>query len=222
MQNDNATIVAAPHMAIETMVVQFAPVRLPKTLRSSDQGVLDAFMSLRKSVFAEGKNWRVWLSCQSDLDQYDHLDAYYIVAFDPATNEALAGARLLRTDRGGRYPGSSEMTYMVRDAVRGLLPGLPADLCDAEPPCDPAVWELTRFASNGTPGAGQLVLQRLRSFLLEQGGERFVFLSPPVVARLAKSSGFTNVIPLGPLRGDQNGKYRVYSANVPQPRVQET
>ncbi len=221
MQNESARSEAAPQTAIETMVVQFAPVRLPKTLRSSDQDVLDSFMSLRKRVFAEGKDWRVWLSCQSDLDQYDHLDAYYIVAFDPATNEALAGARLLRTDRGGHHPGRSEMTYMVRDAVRGMLPGLPMDLCDAEPPCDSAIWELTRFASNGAAGAGQLVLQRLRTFLLEQGGKRFVFLSPPVIARLAKSSGFANVVPLGPLRGDQNGKYRVYSADVPQPRCQE-
>ncbi|MCF6432048.1 MULTISPECIES: acyl-homoserine-lactone synthase [unclassified Leisingera] len=221
MQNGYARSEAKAGTGIETMVVRFDPVRLPKSLRSPDQDVLDAFMSLRKSVFAEGKNWRVWLSCRSDLDQYDHLDAYYIIAFDPATGEALAGARLLRTDRGGRHPSRSEMTYMVRDAVRGMLPGLPTDLCDEEPPCDPAVWELTRFASNGAAGAGQLVLQRLRTFLQELGGERFVFLSPPVVARLAKSSGFANVVPLGPLRGDQNGKYRVYSADVPQPRSSE-
>ncbi|MFW8634933.1 acyl-homoserine-lactone synthase [Cribrihabitans pelagius] len=197
------------------MVVQFAPVRLPKALRSPCQDVLDSLMDLRRRVFAEELNWRVWLSCRSDLDQYDHLDSHYVVACDPVTREVFAGARLLRTDRGGADPDRTQMTYMVRDAVRGLLPGLPQDLCDAPPPCDDKVWELTRFVSNGDPGMGQLVLQRLHRFLLEQGAERFVFLSPPPVARLAKSSGFTNVVPLGPLRGGKGGRYRVYSADLP-------
>lgn len=204
--------VVSNHVA--TMVVQFSKVRLPKKNRGLDQDVLDSFMKLRRHVFAEGKGWRVWLTCSSDLDQYDQLDAYYVIAYDVNTGKALAGCRLLRTDRGGAAPDCATMTYMVRDAGRGVLPGLPGDLCEQEPPCDSEIWELTRFASNGEPGPGSLVLQEVRRFLIAQGASKFIFLSPPAVSRLAKREGFFNVRPLGPMRGGLGNWYRVFAADL--------
>lgn len=207
--------------AIATMVVQFSEVRLPKKLRGFDQDILDSFMELRRSVFAEGKGWRVWLTCSSDLDQYDQLDAYYVIAYDVCSRRALAGCRLLRTDRGGSTPDDVTMTYMVRDAVRGILPGLPHDLCDREPPCDHHVWELTRFVSNGELGPGSLVLKGVRRFLIERGASGFIFLSPPAVSRLAKREGFFNVRAIGPLRGGVGNRYRVFSADLLAPQDRE-
>jgi len=221
MQSSSQSAKDAHRHDVKTMVVQFSEIRHPVSHRPQCQNVLDSFMHLRRRVFAEGKGWRVWLVCKSDLDQYDQLDAYYVIAFDPATNEALAGARLLRTDRGGCNPDKSTMTYMIRDAGRSMLPGLPSNLCDDEIPCDPKVWELTRFASTGAAGLGSAVLKAVREFLDSQGAERFIFLSPPAVSRLAVPAGFTNVVHLGPLSGERGSRYRVFSADMPQPKNTE-
>ncbi|WP_420892507.1 acyl-homoserine-lactone synthase [Phaeobacter inhibens] len=171
-------------------------------------------MELRKKVFGDGRGWRVWLTCKSDLDQYDQLDTHYVVAFESSTGRAVAGARLLRTDRSVSC-GSSTLSYMVRDASHGKLPGLPCDLCYDAAPCDSSIWELTRFVSDGSPGAGALVLAAVRSFLIECNAQKFIFLSAPAVSRFARPAGFENVKPLGPLRGERGERYRVFSADVP-------
>lgn len=214
-QQDALTTTKVQQQPIETKVVQFSAFQLPKSQWTAEQHLLQDFMQLRRQVFADGKGWRVWLACTSDLDQYDQLDAYYIIAFEPGTGKVLAGCRLLRCDRGGATPGHHDMTYMVRDAVRGVLPGLPLDLCYEDPPCDAGIWELTRFASNGAPGSGAQVLARVGEFLVQQQARGFIFLSPPAVSRLAKPAGFTNVRALGPLRGERGGRFQVFSADLP-------
>jgi acetoin utilization deacetylase AcuC-like enzyme len=67
--------------------------------------------------------------------------------FDAHERDPLGGMRLTPTTaRCGVY------SYMIRDAQRGLIDTIPADLLYDEAPVDPSIWESTRvFVSHAAP-----------------------------------------------------------------------
>lgn len=200
--------------ALDVAVVQIPVDLLPvcHDARRAKHLVLD-YLELRKRVFTDAKRWDVWLKKSNDLDQYDQHDARYIVAFDPSTLTVHAGARLLRTDRGGAGHGAGGFSYMIKDAVEGGLPGLPRGLLYSAPPQDAYTWELTRLVSDRTPGAAALVLGALNGFLVDQGARSCLFLGPRVIARLARSAGFSPE-PLGAACANPDGAFQVFRAAV--------
>lgn len=79
----------------------------------------------RKAVFVDQMKWP--LPCEEglEIDDYDSVDATYLLYFD--NGELRASARMLPTDRPH------------------LLGDIFADLCAEGVPAGPAIWESTRF-----------------------------------------------------------------------------
>lgn len=180
------------------------------------QHLFREYLALRNRVFTVQKNWDVWLKKNNDIDQYDQYDAHYIVVYDPTTLKVVAGARLLRTDRGSGNAAAGGGTYMIRDAVDGRLSALPSDLLFGAPPVEKDVWELTRLVSDGPPAAVGLVMKELNRFLIIQAARSCLFLGPKVIARLARSGGFQPT-PIGPMSGNGDGSFQVFRCDVIYP-----
>lgn len=203
--------------SLASAVIQIPHVTFP--LGEEDrisQHLFREFLALRKRVFTDRKSWDVWLKKRNDIDQYDQYDARYIVAYNPTTLKVVAGARLLRTDRGIDDPAAGGGTYMIRDAVEGRLSGLPSDLLFDAPPVESDVWELTRLVSEGPPAAVGLVMKELNRFLIFQRARSCLFLGPKVISRLARSGGFKPAA-IGPLSGNGDGAFQVFRCDVIYP-----
>lgn len=78
----------------------------------------------------------------AEADIYDRLDTYYVIASD-GHGHLKGNARLIRTT-ATFATGNTEWSYMVRDATRGLLPGMPANL-SSYTPVSSDIWEMSRF-----------------------------------------------------------------------------
>lgn len=86
----------------------------------------------RKRVFVDLLKWDIpVLGEQYEVDQFDTVDASYLVLLDEDANHR-ASARLLRTDRP--------------HILGGIFPGL----CDGTVPSGPTVREITRFCIEPT------------------------------------------------------------------------
>ena len=93
--------------------------------RSSD---IQDMHRLRYQVFKERMNWNVQAVNRMERDAYDDMDPVYILAF--AEDDKLVGTWRMLPTTG---------PYMLRDVFPELLDGQPA-------PCDPRIWECSRFA----------------------------------------------------------------------------
>ncbi|WP_330447732.1 hypothetical protein FLP41_01715 (plasmid) [Paracoccus marcusii] len=108
------------------------------------------------SSCASRSSWIAWHGLHHaegiEFEQYDTFDTVYVIAH--RDGRAIGGARLKRTDCsfGG---GKVVYSYMIRDAHRGLLPGMPTNLCRDEPrrPAGVGTDALCRPARTG-PGRG--------------------------------------------------------------------
>jgi N-acyl-L-homoserine lactone synthetase len=137
----------------------------------------------RHRVFVERLGWQ--LNCQNGLetDQFDRPDTVY-VAVENERSDIAGCARLLPTTK----------PYLLGEVFPQLLNGLP-------PPCDPTVWELSRFAavdlnddtvaplaqiSSSSTG---LLLQGAISCAVERGAKRLLSISPLGIERLSRHLG---------------------------------
>lgn len=195
-------------------------VRVPRgaypasNIEELNNELFSKYLELRTKIFTEQKGWQVWLGTKNDLDQYDQFDARYIIAHDRDTGEVLGGARLLRTNRNnGGETEDFRPTYMIRDAYRGVLDGIPPTICASEPPVDEDVWELTRLVSHGGTQIAKAILMASNDFIARRGGKRCLFLGPRAFLKMAKSMGFTP-IPLGELSGNKDGRFLAFETNV--------
>jgi N-acyl-L-homoserine lactone synthetase len=109
----------------------------------------------------------------------------------------LAGVRLTpTTHRCGIY------TYMIRDAQRGLLDTIPADLLDRPAPVARHIWESSRvFVSREVPAKlrfrvqMQLISEMVRS-ARDMGATELIGIIPENSPRLARRVGL-DCIPAG-------------------------
>lgn len=132
----------------------------------------------------------------------------YVVAH--RDGEVVGGARLMPTTRRlGVY------SYMIRDACRGLLEGMPRNLCDVVPPVRADVWELTRFAAN-EQGVGEAILRVANDHLRSLDASACLFLGPPAFMRMAKKLGWAPH-PLGGIRGNHDGRFLAFECAVVGP-----
>lgn len=82
----------------------------------------------RKAVFVDRLGWNIpVVDNEFEIDQFDNEDAIYLINGDPDTGHHLASVRLL----------PSTGPHVLGD----LFP----DLCEDDPPCDDATWEITRL-----------------------------------------------------------------------------
>ncbi len=146
----------------------------------------EAMHRLRYRVFKERLNWDVYSIDGMERDEFDDLDPIYVLAFDEG-NKMVGTWRMLPTTG----------PYMLRDVFPELLEGRPA-------PCDPMVWECSRFSIDtdaATNGDGLAALGRSTSeifcglveFCLASGIEQIVTVYDVRIARLLPRIGCTPV-----------------------------
>lgn len=107
----------------------------------------------RRNTFIVQNKWDLPEADGMEFDQYDTPASRWIAVHDG--DEVLAGVRLTpTTHRCGIY------TYMIRDAQRGLLETIPANLMYEEAPVADRVWESSRiFVSHAVPAADRFRVQ---------------------------------------------------------------
>lgn len=177
--------------------------------------LVNDYLKLRKQVFVDRLEWPLFHAENLEFEQYDTFDTVYVVAtFD---GEVVGGARLRRTDRvSGK--GQVKYSYMIRDACLGILPGLPQELCDDLPPMDKSIWELTRMVVTGPKEVSRMILAEINSFLGQEGAETVLFLGSPAFRRMASSMSWP-VKQLGPITGNDDGRFQVFECPVQELRL---
>lgn len=167
------------------------------------------FLRLRREVFIDEMHWDLQTTQAMEFEQYDSPDAVYVVAHH--RDRVLGGARLLRTDRE-IGTGRVRYSYMIRDAHLGHLPGLPADLCEGDPPRTATAWELTRLAVRSAR-LGADILTATNDFLKREGADTCLFLGFPAFMRMARGMGY-DPRPMGKLTGNGDGRFLAFSCGV--------
>jgi len=146
-------------------------------------GILDSMFRLRREVFSDRLGWDVDCVSGREIDRYDTLDPTYMVARDRMQpNLALGCWRLLPTTG----------PYMLREIFPELLDGKPI-------PCDPRVFEISRYAiaAHGHAaglgfGFGEISVamwRRLFSYSREAGIEAYVGVTSFAVERMVRKLG---------------------------------
>ncbi|MFN4193978.1 MAG: acyl-homoserine-lactone synthase [Tabrizicola sp.] len=117
----------------------------------------------RRELFIVRNKWNLPEAMGMEYDQYDTPASRWVVVHDE-TGKVLAGNRLTPTTHScGIY------SYMIRDAQRGLLETIPANLLDDTAPTAAHVWESSRlFVAHDTPAA---IRRRVHSQLIMQLGD---------------------------------------------------
>ena len=107
----------------------------------------------RHETFIQHAKWDLPQANGMEFDQYDTPASRWIAVH--ALGEVLAGVRLTPTTaRCGIY------SYMIRDAQRGLLDTIPANLLYDEAPVGTHIWESSRiFVSHRVPAKERMRVQ---------------------------------------------------------------
>lgn len=189
------------------MIVE--PIIFPNDAQKWD--LVNKFFALRKEVFVEKMDWPLFCEGDKEFEQYDTLDAVYIIAHE--NGEVYGGTRLVKTTTAITGYGAEPYTYMLRDAYKNRLPGLPSDIVDEEPPVDEKIWELTRLASDPKVQVGRDVLNGANDYLHSIGASKCLVLARPPLFRMARSMNFQPKA-LGKIRGNDNGKFIAFESRV--------
>lgn len=189
-------------------MTEISILKLPEDVDRWD--LVTKFLRFRKDIFIDEMGWPLYHLDAMEFEQYDGWSTVYIIAHE--SGEVKGGARLLRTDARlgtGKYVYS----YMIRDAWRSYLDGLPTNLCRSEPPVDPAVWELTRLTAGHNLGLARDILNAANDYLQSRGARTCLFLGPPAFMRMAKGMGYKPES-LGEVTGNKDGKFLAFQCGV--------
>jgi len=120
-------------------------------------------MRARREIFIVQNQWQLPEALGMEFDQYDTPASRWVVVHD-AEGHVLAGNRLTPTTaRCGIY------SYMIRDAQRGLLDTIPANLLYGEALVAEHVWESSwLFVSHDVPAAQR---RRVHARLVQDLGQ---------------------------------------------------
>lgn len=149
----------------------------------------------RHQTFIVQNRWDLPEANGMEFDQYDTPASRWVTVHD--NGHVMAGVRLTpTTHRCGIY------TYMIRDAQRGLLDTIPADLLDRPAPVASHVWESSRvFVSREVPAKlrfrvqMQLISEMVRS-ARDMGATELIGIIPENSPRLARRVGL-DCVPAG-------------------------
>ncbi|WP_313171750.1 acyl-homoserine-lactone synthase [Massilia oculi] len=133
--------------------------------------------TLRAKVFRGRLGWEVPVLSGMEIDGYDALEPRYMLMRD---GETLRGCwRLLPT----------EGPYMLKDSFPQLLDG-------QEPPSDPHIWELSRFAIEtegaGSYGFSEMTMESIQAIIRhahERGLSRYVTVTTTAIERMLRRAG---------------------------------
>jgi acyl homoserine lactone synthase len=164
--------------------------------QTDDQTMSPALRALiakyRHQVFVELLKWDLQCPQSYEQDEFDRPGATHLVATDES-RAVLGYARVMPTTGA----------YLLAKHFPHLLHGKPA-------PCDPAVWELSRFTSAAPPSmvgcavdpesqtrTGKRLLLEVVRYVAAQGGHGLVFCTTVAIERLALRWG-VEIQRLGP------------------------
>ncbi|TDK50472.1 acyl-homoserine-lactone synthase [Antarcticimicrobium luteum] len=182
------------------------------------------FLKARKRVFIDAKHWDLPNVDGMEFDQYDTPQSRSVVVHE--FGEVLAGIRLLPTTaRCGCY------SYMLRDAQRGLLEGIPPHVLYEKAPVADHIWEATRLfvspdveAERRIPVQALLLTEMARA-AVAGGATHVIGIVPAVFKRWMARLGM-GALPLGPklvIDGDRTQAAVMHVAAVAgQPKRQTT
>lgn len=158
--------------------------------------LLPNVLRARHESFIQQNKWDLPEADGMEFDQYDTPASRWIAVHDRM--EVLAGIRLTpTTHRCGIY------SYMIRDAQRGLLDTIPANLLYEEAPVAQHVWESSRiFVSHRVPSKLRMRVQ----FSLVQE-----------MVRASREVGATSLLGLVPENGPRWGRRIGHDVDVAGP-----
>ena len=147
------------------------------------------YLRLRKSFFVDALGWEIPHNNDVEMDQYDNPCAHYSLVLD--RGEVIGGARTMGTNAvWGHY------TYMLRDALRGYLDQIPAEVMPSDIATD-EVWECTRLVISDRVASHcdraeclSLIVGGLVDIANSNGGRELVSLSPLPLMRALRQLGF--------------------------------
>ncbi|MCA0928436.1 acyl-homoserine-lactone synthase [Ruegeria profundi] len=150
--------------------------------------LLTKYLETRKSIFIDRLNWQICEADGMEFDQYDTPACQWIILHE--FGEVFGGVRLLpSTAQCGVY------SYMLRDAQRGILEGMPTDILFFEAPVKPTVWEASRFfVTDSVTASRRLLVQRelfhQMTVAAKRGGAKSILgIVPSVWARWSRRLG---------------------------------
>ncbi|MDA7963146.1 acyl-homoserine-lactone synthase [Ruegeria sp.] len=150
--------------------------------------LLAKYLETRKAIFIDRLKWQVGQVDGMEFDQYDTPACQWVVLHE--FGEVLGGVRLLpSTATCGIY------SYMLRDAQRGILGGLPTDILFFEAPVKPRIWEASRFfVTDNVSSARRLAVQqklfhRMTVTAKEGGATSILGIVPSIWARWSRRLG---------------------------------
>ncbi|WP_254428674.1 MULTISPECIES: acyl-homoserine-lactone synthase [unclassified Ruegeria] len=150
--------------------------------------LLAKYLETRKAIFIDRLKWQIGEVDGMEFDQYDTPACRWVILHE--FGEVIGGVRLLPTSaRCGMY------TYMLRDAQKGILPGMPTDVLFFEAPVNPKVWEASRFfIADSVPSARRMAVQHELFYQMtvnaEKGGaSRILGIVPSIWARWSRRLG---------------------------------
>ena len=154
------------------------------------------FLKARKQVFIDTKQWDLPHTEGMEFDQYDTPQSRSVVVHE--FGQVLAGIRLLPTTaRCGCY------SYMLRDAQRGMLAGIPPHVLYEKAPVADHIWEATRlFVSPDVEADRRIFVQMLLMSEMARaavagGATHVIGIVPSVFKRWMGRLGM-GALPLGP------------------------
>ncbi len=151
----------------------------------------------RHRAFIQQNKWDLPEANGMEFDQYDTPASRWLAVHE--NGEVLAGIRLTpTTHRCGIY------TYMIRDAQKGLLEGIPSNLLYDTAPVSEHIWESSRvFVSEQVPASQRLRVQlQLRHEMVISaralGATSVLGLIPEASRRIGRRIGL-DCEPAGPI-----------------------
>lgn len=168
------------------------------------------YLALRKQFFVDTLNWQIPHNADVEMDQYDNPMARYSLVISD-DGRVLAGARGMSTSISW-----GEHTNMLKDAMAGKLPTIPADIMDTVID-DPKVWECTRFVISPELTTPQdraycldLILGGLIDMANREGADKLIALSNLWLLRTLRQLGYGPKLLCQPYEcGDDGRRYAV-------------
>lgn len=161
-------------------------------------------LKLRKELFVDSKHWDIPHNSDVEWDQYDTGNTVYVVTHQDG--QAVAASRLNPSNFA-----SPLGTYMIKDATRGLLDGIPADILPrADAPVDKNTWEATRFTVDPTLSTQERTealtknAVDLAAVAKELKARKLIALMPPAYIRWLSGIGLPTTR-IGPTQKDGSG-----------------
>jgi len=174
------------------------------------------YLELRKRYFVDLLGWDIPHDDKFEMDQYDNPTAWYSLVL--RGSKVIGGTRVMPTTSSwGKH------TYMLRDARRGHLEGIPQTAMPVDI-ASPYVWEMTRLVidpdlrtSRERGKCLSLMGQGLYDIAASEGAAEYMGISSVALVRVLRQLGFP-LERLGPpfLDRDDGRQYAVLRMPVIQ------